>query len=68
MIPNLSATSPRIIIKVIKKTIPKNCEIDFENENKEQAQKTKDNLSKSNYNLIKSEEELKKLLDQKVND
>ena len=37
-------------------------EIDFENENKEQAQKTKDNLSKSNYNLIKSEEELKKLI------
>ena len=37
-------------------------EIDFENENKEQAQKTKENLSKSNYNLIKSEEELKKLI------
>jgi len=37
-------------------------EIDFENENKEQAQKTKDNLSKSNYNLIKSEDELKKLI------
>jgi len=30
MIPNLSETSQRIIIKVIKKTIPKNCKIDFE--------------------------------------
>ncbi len=37
-------------------------EIDFENENKDEAQKTKDGLSKSNYNLIKSEEELKKLI------
>jgi len=37
-------------------------EIDFKNENKEQAPKTKDNLSKSNYKLIKSEEELKKLI------
>ncbi len=37
-------------------------EIDFENENKEQAQKTKDNLSKSKYNLIKGEDELKKLI------
>ena len=37
-------------------------EIDFEKENKEQTQKTKDNLSKSNYNLIKSEDELKKLI------
>ena len=37
-------------------------EIDFENKNKEQARKTKDNLSKSNYNLIKSEDELKKLI------
>ena len=30
MIPNFSATSQRIIIKVRKKTIPKNCENDFE--------------------------------------
>jgi len=30
MIPNLSETSQRIIIKVRKETIPKNCEIDFE--------------------------------------
>ena len=29
MIPNLSATSQMIIIKLIKKTIPKNCEIDY---------------------------------------
>ena len=38
-------------------------EIDFENENKDQAQRTKDNLSKSKYNLIKSEDELKKLIE-----
>ena len=37
-------------------------EIDFEIENKGQVQKTKDSISKSNYNLIKSEEELKKLI------
>ncbi|WP_075482923.1 DNA polymerase I [Candidatus Pelagibacter communis] len=37
-------------------------EIDFENENKSQTKKTKDNLYKSNYNLIKNEDELKKLI------
>ena len=48
--------------RLLSSAISKYGEIDFENENKEQAQKTKDNLSKLNYNLIKSEDELKKLI------